>query len=360
MPTSLLHSSSPASLNKGSEAFMDKCSPPLFSPSSDKCFWSTLRSRIDVLLESRIPTDDSSSPPPTQMNAGAVEREKRMKEDSMLLLRGFDSVAYSLSQLSDNLENALQGARDLAKPPTLTEILNCTLERAKYEQQLPQKKEDERGEETEGESNEEGKRGHKRKFDTQGYSDQDQEDVSLKGKMKSSKEMGNLNKAKNLAISMATKAGALARELKSIKSDLCFMQERCTLLEEENRRLRDGYSKGIRPEEDDLVRLQLEALLAEKSRLANENANLARENRCLHQLVEYHQLTTQDLSASYENLIRGMSLDFSSPNSVREADEEEEEEEEGRGVDGTEASIETPRPNILGFSKSLDAYCDEP
>lgn len=56
-----------------------------------------------------------------------------------------------------------------------------------------------------------------------------------------------------LAISMATKAGALARELKSIKSDLCFMQERCNLLEEENRRLRDGIAKGIRQEEDDLV-----------------------------------------------------------------------------------------------------------
>jgi hypothetical protein len=54
---------------------------------------------------------------------------------------------------------------------------------------------------------------------------------------------------------MASKAASLARELKSIKSDLCFMQERCTLLEEENRRLRDGFSKGIRPEEDDLVRV---------------------------------------------------------------------------------------------------------
>lgn len=52
---------------------------------------------------------------------------------------------------------------------------------------------------------------------------------------------------------MATKAASLARELKSIKSDLCFMQERCALLEEENRRLRDGFAKGIRPEEDDLV-----------------------------------------------------------------------------------------------------------
>lgn len=60
-----------------------------------------------------------------------------------------------------------------------------------------------------------------------------------------------------LAISMATKSASLARELKSIKLDLCFMQERCTLLEEENRRLRDGFDKGIRPEEDDLVGLFL-------------------------------------------------------------------------------------------------------
>lgn len=59
-----------------------------------------------------------------------------------------------------------------------------------------------------------------------------------------------------LAVSMATKAASLARELKSIKSDLCFMQERCGLLEEENRRLRDGFAKGVRPEEDDLVRNQ--------------------------------------------------------------------------------------------------------
>lgn len=55
---------------------------------------------------------------------------------------------------------------------------------------------------------------------------------------------------------MASKASSLARELKGLKSDLCFMQERCGLLEEENRRLRDGFAKGVRPEEDDLVRNQ--------------------------------------------------------------------------------------------------------
>lgn len=68
------------------------------------------------------------------------------------------------------------------------------------------------------------------------------------------------------------------------------------------------------------MRLQLEALLAEKSRLANDNANLTRENQCLRQLVEYHQLTSrQDEEEGevtddyYERVISGVCLDFSSP-----------------------------------------------
>lgn len=80
------------------------------------------------------------------------------------------------------------------------------------------------------------------------------------------------------------------------------------------------------------VRLQLEALLAEKSRLAQENANLLRENQSLHQLVEYHQLTSQDLSASYEQVMQGMCLDFSSPLGKIESDSDDSEngyEEDG-------------------------------
>lgn len=90
----------------------------------------------------------------------------------------------------------------------------------------------------------------------------------------------------------------------------------------------------------------MEALLAEKSRLANENANLIRENQCLHQLVEYHQLTTQDLSASYEQFIQGMCLDFSSPSSVRP-------EEAGDDADDYQA-IQTPQTNSFGLSASLE------
>lgn len=151
---------------------------------------------------------------------------------------------------------------------------------------------------------------------------------------------------------MASKATSLARELKSIKSELSFMQERCALLEEENNRLRDGFGKGIRPEEDDLVRLQLEALLAEKSRLANENANLIRENQCLHQLVEYHQHTSQDLSESYEQVIQGMCLDFSSPSPsiIAEEDEEKDEDDDDREC----KAFQTPRTDLFEFSTSLE------
>lgn len=43
------------------------------------------------------------------------------------------------------------------------------------------------------------------------------------------------------------------------------------------------------------IRLQLETLLAEKARLAHENSVFARENRFLREVVEYHQLTMQDV-----------------------------------------------------------------
>lgn len=49
------------------------------------------------------------------------------------------------------------------------------------------------------------------------------------------------------------------------------------------------------------VRLQLETLLAEKARLAHENSVYARENRFLREVVEYHQLTMQDVVYLDEN-----------------------------------------------------------
>ncbi|KAG2697109.1 hypothetical protein I3760_07G090700 [Carya illinoinensis] len=330
MAASVDDTPSPAHLNQEGTSFMG--SSPAFSPSSDKRFWSALRSRIDTLLEhrqSRIPSEPSVS---TQSISRGSDRAKRMKEDSLLLMRGFDSVANTLSLLSNNLDNALQGARDLTKPPTLTEIFQSNLNKSDGKEDDSEKEQKET----------ELKKGLKRKFD-QSHASEDKEDESQKANDEQTLKDGKLNRAKNLAVSMATKAASLARELKSIKSDLCFMQERCALLEEENRRLRDAFAKGIRPEEDDLVRLQLEALLAEKSRLANENANLVRENQCLHQLVEYHQITSQDLSASYEQFIQGMCLDFSSPPPpIPEAD------------DANCEVFQTPQAHPFSFCTSLD------
>ncbi|KAL0926891.1 hypothetical protein M5K25_003144 [Dendrobium thyrsiflorum] len=104
-----------------------------------------------------------------------------------------------------------------------------------------------------------------------------------------------LKASRDVANAMAAKAKLLMREMKTVKADLAFAKERCTQLEEENKMLREGLEKGSNPEDDDLIRLQLETLLAEKGRLAHENSVYARENRFLREIVEYHQLTMQDV-----------------------------------------------------------------
>ncbi|KAM7253836.1 hypothetical protein ACFE04_031518 [Oxalis oulophora] len=272
---------------------------PMFSPSSDKRFWSTLRSRVDSLIEDRNKSES------VQVDVRVeTEMSKRLKEDSTLLLRGFDSVAQTLSLLSNNIDNALQGARDLAKPPTLTEIFHSKVTNAEEnpkKQQIASVEEDIN------------KKGTKRKFDLTQSSDDDQQDES--NQIAKNKHM---KKAKNLAVSMATKAASLAREMKSVRSDLSFMQERCSLLEEENRRLRDGFTKGVRPEEDDL-------------------------------LVEYHKVASEDLSASYEEAIQGMCLNFDSPIPYEE-DANNNSGDEGNRKDGAQM----PGAAILDFSANLD------
>ena len=56
-----------------------------------------------------------------------------------------------------------------------------------------------------------------------------------------------------VAMAMAAKAKMLLRELKTVRGDLTFLRDRCSQLEEENRRLRESVVKGTRPDEDDLV-----------------------------------------------------------------------------------------------------------
>ncbi|CAL1381361.1 unnamed protein product [Linum trigynum] len=104
-----------------------------------------------------------------------------------------------------------------------------------------------------------------------------------------------LKASRDVAMAMAAKAKLLLRELKTVKADLAFAKERCAQLEEQNKVLRESRERGDNLEDDDLIRLQLETLLAEKARLAHENSVFARENRFLREVVEYHQLTMQDV-----------------------------------------------------------------
>ncbi|KAH7280941.1 hypothetical protein KP509_36G021600 [Ceratopteris richardii] len=112
-----------------------------------------------------------------------------------------------------------------------------------------------------------------------------------------------LKASRDVAMAMATKAKLLLRELKDVKTDLALTKARCTKLEEENKRLRESIGKDENPDVDELVRLQLEALLAEKARLTQENAAYARENQFLHEIVQYHQLKLRSIGFPEETLL---------------------------------------------------------
>ncbi|XP_006652123.1 uncharacterized protein LOC102705152 [Oryza brachyantha] len=297
----------------------------LLSPASDDRFWDRLRTRVDTILEDRRLV---APPAAASTCAEESERGKRLREDSLMLVRGLDSVAASLAQLSDTLTAAQKGVNALATCSSQARECERVADDS-FDDEEPKAKRQCGLAETaslDGETPAAGSDAG------EGSSKEAATDAAIQATSEVAQST-NLKRARNLAVSMAGRAASLARELKNIKSELHFMQERCGLLEEENRRLREGYDNGAPPEEDDLVRLQLEALLAEKSRLAQENANLSRENQSLIQLVEYHQLTSQDLAESYEDVMEGVRLDFSSPLGKIDSDDDEEGgEREDRGV----------------------------
>ncbi|KAK1261839.1 hypothetical protein QJS04_geneDACA001260 [Acorus gramineus] len=200
-------------------------SSPLISLSSDQRFWSALRGRVDSLLEHRNRVN-----PIEQQCARDSGLGKRLREDSALLIRGFDSITSSLSRLTNTLDSAAQGVNDLARS-SVTEQLQR------------ENRSTEDGEETEPKA--------KKQCSSPQVLAEDKNEKETQ--MDNAAGSEKLNLARKLAVSLATKASSLTQELQSMKSELCFIQERCVLLEEENKRLRDGIEKGLRPEEDDLV-----------------------------------------------------------------------------------------------------------
>ncbi|KAI7757175.1 hypothetical protein M8C21_008040 [Ambrosia artemisiifolia] len=157
------------------------------------------------------------------------------------------------------------------------------------------------------------------------------EEKNQEPKMQSAQQLKNqetlLQASRDVAIATAAKAKQLMRELKSVKTELASAKARCQQLEEENKRLLRAHGKGDHPADDDMIRVQLETLLAEKGRLAHENSVHALENRYLREIVDFHQLTMQDLMyadnegvievilpatpEAYRNMVEGSSSSFS-------------------------------------------------
>jgi regulator of replication initiation timing len=97
---------------------------------------------------------------------------------------------------------------------------------------------------------------------------------------------------------MVTKVRQYQRQVEAQRAQLDFSTKRCSQLEEENKRLRESLEVQGKMDEDPLVRQQLEALLAEKARLARENAQLQRENEHLFELLAYSTQGNRSPSAS--------------------------------------------------------------
>ncbi|KAM3404794.1 hypothetical protein ACQJBY_007725 [Aegilops geniculata] len=141
-------------------------------------------------------------------------------------------------------------------------------------------------------------------------------------------ESPQIKASRDVANVMAAKVKLLQRELKTVNADLAFSKERCAQLEEETRLHRAGNNDHAANE--DLVRKQLETLLAEKARLATENTVYARENRFLREIVDLNQLTVVGLQ---EDIIE---------EEEEEEEYEEEEEEEYEEEEEEEAEHDTP------------------
>ncbi|KAK6163893.1 hypothetical protein DH2020_000757 [Rehmannia glutinosa] len=191
--------------------------------------------------------------------------ESRRKTDGHTLQKGLDAIASSLNSIGGTIGNALEEG--------ITAVENRTADIIQETRKIQIRKKNSIPRSQDQFSN----LGSLRQQPMPQTHVQPQTHTTLETQLKASRDV---------AMAMAAKAKLLLRELKTVKADLAFAKERCAQLEEENRFLRESREK---------IRLQLESLLAEKARLAQENSVYARENRFLREIVEYHQLTMQDV-----------------------------------------------------------------
>ncbi|XP_040993424.1 uncharacterized protein LOC121240045 isoform X2 [Juglans microcarpa x Juglans regia] len=243
-------------------------------------FWGALARKAKAILDEdsvpqQIQTPESIRPHvPGTATTGKYQNsshsdERRRKIEPPKFHKGLGAIASSLNYIGGTIGNALEEGITIVESRT-ADIIQETRKHIR-------KKPD--GDEVQNEAS-----NHSSTWQHPQMQSHIQTDQELQ-----------LKASRDVAMAMAAKAKLLLRELKTFKADLAFAKERCAQLEEENKILRENRERGRSLEDDDLIRLQLETLLAEKARLAHENSIYARENRFLREVVEYHQLTMQDV-----------------------------------------------------------------
>ncbi|KAM7521962.1 hypothetical protein LguiA_011864 [Lonicera macranthoides] len=244
-------------------------------------FWGVLARKAKAIIEDDNAGQHRESPGRTghqisdratrgQYNDPYQSRESSQKTDNPALQKGLGAIASSINYIGNALEEGM------------TIVENRTADIIQETRRLQLRKKGGLSEAQNQSSSNYNVRQHP------------QMQTRMQPQMETDLEI-QLKASRDVAMAMAAKAKLLLRELKTVKADLAFAKERCAQLEEENRVLRESKGKGNNLEDDDLIRLQLETLLAEKARLAQENSVYARENRFLREIVEYHQLTMQDV-----------------------------------------------------------------
>ncbi|KAK3212846.1 hypothetical protein Dsin_017552 [Dipteronia sinensis] len=241
-----------------------------------KGFWGVLARKAKAILDDEHDHDNVTASQQsaksrwqmTDTSPAAVQSQQqqpqhhtyesfRNVENQPSFRRGLDKITYSLNQIGDTFEKAFEEGKTMVENKT-ADIIQET-----RKLQIRRK--------------------------GGGLEDHPMMQTTL------AQNQTQLKASRDVAMATAAKAKLLLRELKSVKADLAFAKQRCAQLEEENKLLRESREKGQNPADDDLIRLQLETLLAEKARLAHDNSVFARENRFLREIVEYHQLTMQDV-----------------------------------------------------------------
>ncbi|XP_009596367.1 uncharacterized protein [Nicotiana tomentosiformis] len=241
-------------------------------------FWDVLSRKAKAILDDDNISQQFEAPASSILKETQYYRQYQnpnvsRKVDNPKLRKGLDALTSSLNHIGDTIGNALEEGRTIVENKT-TDIIQET-------RKLQIRRKGTNFEEQNHVSSLHSAWQQSSRQTTQPHTQTNHED--------------QLKASRDVAMANAAKAKLLLRELKTVKAYLAFAKLRCSQLGEENKVLRESCEKGDNPAVDDMIRLQLETLLAEKARLAHENSVYARENRFLREIVEYHQLTMQDI-----------------------------------------------------------------